>query len=89
MIQSLERENRILSALLEVSKVLSSSFDLEKNLSRTMRVLGDFLEMERGSVYLLDQNSKQLRIVAAHGLTKEQIEQGEIQDRRRHRRKGP
>lgn len=76
MIQSLERENRILSALLEVSKVLSSSFDLEKNLSRTMRVIGESLEMERGSVFLLDQNSKQLKIVAAHGLTKEQIDRG-------------
>ena len=41
-----------------------------------MRVIADFLEMERGSVYLLDQHSKQLRIVAAHGLTKEQIDRG-------------
>ena len=76
MAQSLARENRILSALLEVSKVLNSSFDLEKNLSRTMRVLGDFLEMERGSVFLFDNNSKELGIVAAQGLTKEQIERG-------------
>ena len=76
MAQSLARENRTLSALLEVSKVLSSSFDLEKNLSRTMRVLGDFLEMERGSVFLFDNNSKELGIVAAQGLTKEQIERG-------------
>jgi len=76
MAQSLARENRILSALLEVSKVLNSSFDLEKNFSRTMRVLGDFLEMERGSVFLFDQNSKELKIVAAQGLTKEQIEKG-------------
>ncbi len=76
MTHSLIRENRILSALLEVSKVLNSSFDLEKNLSRTMYVLGDFLEMERGSVFLLDHNTKELRIVAAHGLTKEQIEKG-------------
>jgi Nif-specific regulatory protein len=76
MPQSLIRENRILSALLEVSKVLNSSFDLEKNLSRTMHVLGDFLEMERGSVFLLDYNTKELRIVAAHGLTKDQIEKG-------------
>ena len=76
MAQSLARENRILSALLEVSKVLNSSFDLEKNFSRTMRVLGDFLGMERGSVFLFDQNSKELRIVAAQGLTKEQIEKG-------------
>lgn len=76
MAQSLVRENRILSALLEVSKVLNSSFDLEKNLSRTMSVLGEFLEMERGSIFLLDQNTKELKIVAAHGLTKEQIERG-------------
>ena len=76
MVQSLARENRILSALLEVSKVLNSSFDLEKNLSRTMRVLGDFLEMERGSVFLFDQAAKELRIVAAQGLTKEQIARG-------------
>jgi Nif-specific regulatory protein len=76
MTQSLVRENRILSALLEVSKVLSSSFDLEKNLFRTMHVLGEFLEMERGSVFLLDHNTKELRIVAAHGLTKDQMEKG-------------
>ena len=76
MTQSLVRENRILSALLEVSKVLNSSFDLDKNLFRTMHVLGEFLEMERGSVFLLDQNTKELRIVAAHGLTKDQIEKG-------------
>ena len=41
-----------------------------------MRVIGEFLEMERGSVFLLDQNTKELRIVAAHGLTKEQIDRG-------------
>jgi Nif-specific regulatory protein len=76
MKESLVRENRILSALLEVSKVLNSSFDLDKNLFRTMHVLGEFLEMERGSVFLLDQNTKELRIVAAHGLTKDQIEKG-------------
>ncbi len=76
MPQSLARENRILSALLEVSKVLNSSFELEKNLSKTMRALGDYLEMERGSVFLLDHTSRELRIVAAHGLTREQIERG-------------
>ena len=79
MAKSLARENLILSAFLEVSKVLNSSFELEKNLSRTMRVLGDFLEMERGSVFLLDHRSKELKIVAAHGLTKEQIERGKYQ----------
>jgi Nif-specific regulatory protein len=76
MTQSLVRENRILSALLEVSKVLNSSFEIDKNLSLSMNALGDILEMERGSVFLLDHLTKELRIVAAHGLTKEQIERG-------------
>lgn len=76
MPQSLIRENRILLALFEVSKVINSSFDLEKNLAQTMHVLGDLLEMERGSVFLLDDGTKELRIVAAHGLTKDQIEKG-------------
>ena len=76
MPQSLIRENKILLALFEVSKVINSSFDLEKNLAQTMHVLGDFLEMERGSVFLLDDGTKELRIVAAHGLTKDQIEKG-------------
>ena len=76
MTQSLVRENRILLALFEVSKVINSSFDLEKNLAQTMHVLGDLLEMERGSVFLLDDGTKELRIVAAHGLTKDQIEKG-------------
>lgn len=76
MPQSLARENRILSALLEVSRVLNSSFDLEKNLFKTMRAISDFLEMERGSVFLLDRLSKELKIVAAHGLTKEQMARG-------------
>src|SRR4030042_425230 len=76
MPQSLIRENKILLALFEVSKVINSSFDLEKNLAQTMHVLGDFLEMERGSVFLVDDEKKKRRIVAAHGLTKDQIEKG-------------
>jgi Nif-specific regulatory protein len=76
MAQSLVRENRILSALLEVSKVLSSSFDLERNLSSAMDALSEFLEMERGSVFLRDNSTEELKIVAAHGLTKEQIKRG-------------
>ena len=76
MAQSLARENRILLSLLEVSRVLNSSFDLEKNLTRVMRVLGVYLEMERGSVFLLDDITREIRIVAAHGLTKDQIKRG-------------
>ena len=70
------RKNKELSAILEVSKVLTTSFDLEKNLSSVMSTLSNLLEMQRGCVFLLDSLTRELRIVAAHGLTKQSIERG-------------
>jgi Nif-specific regulatory protein len=70
------RKNRELSAILEVSKVLTTSFVLEKNLSSVMSTLGSMLDMKRGCVFLLDHLSGELRIVAAHGLSKQSIEKG-------------
>jgi len=70
------RKNRELTAILEVSRVLTTSFDLEKNLTMTMSTLGRLLDMQRGCVFLLDPLSQELRIVAAHGLTKQNIRKG-------------
>ena len=47
------RKNNELSAILEVSRVLTSSFDLEKNLMNVMKILSSRLEMQRGCVFLL------------------------------------
>jgi len=74
--EQIVNKNRELAAILEVSKVLTASFDLEKNLSSTMTTLGNMLEMQRGCVFLLDPVSQELRIAAAHGLTKQNIEKG-------------
>lgn len=65
-----------LEAILEVGKVLTSSFDLEQNLSAAMKILSSLLEMQRGCVYLLDRDTKALRIVAAFGLSQEEIKRG-------------
>jgi Nif-specific regulatory protein len=54
------QKNRELSAILEVSKVLTTSFALEKNLSLVMSTLGNQLEMKRGCVFLLDPLSKEV-----------------------------
>jgi Nif-specific regulatory protein len=70
------RKNRELTAILEVSKVLTTSFSLEKNLLSVMSTIGTLLEMQRGCVFLLDHLSGELRIVAAHGLAKHNIEKG-------------
>ncbi|MFN3739356.1 MAG: nif-specific transcriptional activator NifA [Thermodesulfovibrionales bacterium] len=72
----LERKNRELSALLEVSRILGSSFELERNLLQTMKVLSDYLEMKRGTITILNQETGELRIAVAYGLTREQIARG-------------
>lgn len=69
-------KNAELTALLEVSKALSYSFDLEENLSHAMRILSDFLGMKRGTITILENETKDLRIVAAHGLTRDEIHRG-------------
>lgn len=73
---STQRKQAELTALFEVSKVLSSSFDLEDNLARALKILSDLLEMNRGTITLFDPESSELRIAVAHGLTKEQIARG-------------
>ncbi len=70
------RKNQELSAILHISQVLTSSFDLEKNLHAVMQSLGGQLEMQRGCVFLLDKPSRELKIVAAYGLTREEIQRG-------------
>ncbi|HPQ44236.1 MAG TPA: sigma 54-interacting transcriptional regulator [Syntrophales bacterium] len=70
------RKNQELSAILDISRVLTSSFDLEKNLNSVMKSLASQLEMQRGCVFLLNQISRELRIVAAYGLTREEIKRG-------------
>lgn len=70
------RKNEELSAILQVSQVLTSSFDLENNLNDAMEILAGRLAMQRGCVFLLDPHSRQLKIVAAYGLTREEIQRG-------------
>ncbi|RMD56623.1 MAG: GAF domain-containing protein, partial [Nitrospirae bacterium] len=68
--------NTELTTILEISKVLTTSFDLEENLNAVMNILSKRLDMQRGCVFLMDPISNELRIVAAHGLTKEAIKRG-------------
>ena len=72
----MDRKQAELEALLKVSTILGSSFDLFKNLETSMKILSDFLNMRRGTITLLDKDTGELRIVVAHGLTPEQIKKG-------------
>ncbi len=63
-----------LTALYEISKLLGSSLNLKSNLRGVMRVLSEYLDMNRGTVALKDGN--EVSIVAAHGLSEEEIRKG-------------
>ena len=73
---ALLRKNRELSAILKVSQELTTSFDLEENMLSAMRILGTHLEMQRGCVFLMDPDTQKLRIIAAHGLNRQEIRRG-------------
>ncbi len=72
----LERKNKELTALFEISKILSSSFDLKTNLEKALKVLSDILDMQRATITLYDSDTNTLQIAVAYGLTKEQIKRG-------------
>ncbi|MDR3686638.1 MAG: sigma 54-interacting transcriptional regulator [Coriobacteriia bacterium] len=65
-----------LSALLQVSQTMVSSFDIDRNLRKAMRVLAESLDLQRGTVALVHPETRELRIAAAHGLTRAEIARG-------------
>lgn len=63
-------------ALLDVATTLVSSFDVDRNLRRAMRILHDRLGLNRGTVALVDPETREIRIAAAYGLTRQQLARG-------------
>lgn len=66
----------VLTALLEVSQTMVSSFELDRNLRRSMRILSERLGLSRATVTLVHPETRELRIAAAHGLTRAAIARG-------------
>jgi Nif-specific regulatory protein len=63
-----------LTALYEISKLLGSSLNVRSNLRGVMRVLAEYLDMNRGTVALRQDN--EVSIIAAHGMTEEEVKRG-------------
>jgi Nif-specific regulatory protein len=70
------QETSELQALLEVSQTLVSSFDIDRNLRRAMRILHEELGLNRGTIALVDPDTREIRIAAAYGLTRAQLARG-------------
>ncbi len=73
---TLPREASELEALLEVSQTLVSSFDIDRNLRHAMRILHERLGLTRGTIALVDPETREIRIAAAYGLTRAQLTRG-------------
>ena len=72
----LPRKLQELSALYEISRALASSLDLMETSAKILEILAKELSMRRGTLTLLDPDTKELVIEAAHGLTTEEMARG-------------
>jgi Nif-specific regulatory protein len=74
--RDLEQKILELTTLHEISKVLTDSLDLKVTCRRVLKLLSQMLGMERGTFLLREGESRRLSIVAAHGMTHEEIQRG-------------
>ncbi len=63
-----------LTSLYEISRILGSSLNLKSNLRGVMRVLSEYLDLNRGTVAL--RRGGEVNIVSAFGMTTEEIKRG-------------
>ena len=74
--QYLSQKIAELTALYEISKALASSLDIKDTSVRILSILAKELGMRHGTLTLLDPDTKELVIRAAHGLTQEEMARG-------------
>lgn len=65
-----------LTTLYEISKRLGTSLDLKETFSSILAILSENMGMRRGTLTLIDPETKQLYIELAHGLTGEEKKRG-------------
>ena len=63
----IRRRNRELMVLNSIAQTLTESLDLSDSLHRTLRQMSELFSLDTTSLYLFDQEGKQLRRVAAVG----------------------
>jgi Nif-specific regulatory protein len=66
-----------LVSLYEISKMLSSSLDLERTLLDILNLLASYLQMRRGTIAIKKSDSHALTILAAAGMAPEAVRKGD------------
>ena len=74
--EKVKREVKELSLLLEISKILDQSMDLRDVVGLVLRVIADYMGMQRGTLTLLNRDTGEISIDAAFGLSQSQKEKG-------------
>lgn len=74
--RSLEQKNKIQQVLIEISKVVTSSLDMEEIFHSILMVMEKSLKLEKGSLVLYNPTEENLKIVAAVGLSSDEMERG-------------
>ncbi len=77
--RKLEQKNKVQQVLIEISKIITSSLDLNEVFQSIMSTIEKSLKLEKGSLVLYDSSTATLKLVAATGLSQEEIEKGEYQ----------
>jgi Nif-specific regulatory protein len=75
----LEQKNKIQQVLIDISRVVTSSLDLDEVFQNIMAIMEKSLKLEKGSLVLYEPQTGSLRLVAAIGLSAEEIERGTYQ----------
>ena len=64
-----EKQSGLLQTLIDVSRVITTSHDLEETLAQTVRLIADRMQVDVCSIYLLEDETSELVLKATHGLS--------------------
>ncbi|WP_167883592.1 sigma-54-dependent Fis family transcriptional regulator [Leptospira ognonensis] len=78
-IRNLEQKTKIQATLIEISKVVTTTLDLNEIFEGIMVTIDKSLRLEKGSIVLYNKEDGLLKIVAASGLSPEEVEKGTYQ----------
>ena len=72
----MDRSEQELDILEQIGRILGDGLQLDQVFQRAMALLGDKLDFQRCSLVIWDDATDQARIVAAVGLSHEEIQKG-------------
>ena len=76
--KEISKEKEYLRVFEEITKAVSSSLDLKELLNMIVRKIPEVMGLKGSSLRLLDEDTKQLELVAYHGLSEKYVNKGPV-----------